>query len=141
MKQKVIILMALSLLVAWSDLMACSISVNDNLQKNLLAAFGASHLDLSLASVSKTTFHSYSKVAEEEDPDTLCPQYLRTTAKISFKYSPGVLRNCEATVKVSRRQFIGEVPEGPIETLSFSEVSSSCSVRPIIIRPIRIGHP
>jgi len=132
-------------LILSHNVMACSVAVNDNYQKNLLIAHGASHLDVALSSVSSTTLSGYSRHFVGEIPYSACPENLETSATISFRYSPARFQNCNATVTVTRVEFIGEVPTGPIETLSYSGLSASCSTsipRPVIIKlPCRIGVP
>ncbi|MGE3611796.1 MAG: hypothetical protein AB7I27_19560 [Bacteriovoracaceae bacterium] len=107
--------------------LACSVSVNDNFQKNLLIALGASHLDIPLTKVSATTLSGYVKSFEGADPVSECPQHLVTAASIHFKYSPSLYQTCEANVTVNRNYFIGEIPDGPIEQVNFSGMSASCS--------------
>ncbi len=128
--KKIILVMAITLFLASKHLLACSVHVDDNYQKNLLAAHGAGHLTLSLASVSSTTITDYSKSFLGSVGPSHCPEYLKTKAKVKFKYSPTPLKTCESTVVVTRQEFMGdEITEGvQFEKLSFESESVSCAI-------------
>ncbi|GEM_PF-4498808 len=136
--KKNFIVLAVSLMALSQETKACSVSVNDLFQKNLLAAYGVGHFGISLTSISGLIVTAYSKGLEEEDPSTLCPQYLRTQATVSFKHSPTKFQTCTKTITVNRRAFIGDWPSGPLETVRYLTPSSSCS---IVRLPGRVIHP
>jgi hypothetical protein len=109
------------------NVFACSVSVNDLYQKNLLTAHGASHLNISFSTVNSISITGYSKLFIGEDPVSHCPEWLQTQARISFRYSPRKYETCDASLTVTRREFMGETPTGPIEELSYSEAHAACS--------------
>jgi hypothetical protein len=130
------------LFLMYDAAMACSVMVNDNSQKNALAAIAASHLDISLVSVSSTQISGYGKSFGAEDPATHCPQYLNTRATITFAYALSADESCDAQVTVVRSEFIGEALSGPIENIEFLNMTAACSVaRRRAERPIRINRP
>lgn len=137
--KKLTIVVIFALMVLANKLWACSVSVDDNAQKNLLAAHAASHLDISLVSVSKTNVEDYARTFSGEDSYE-CPLYLVTTARVSFKYSPRKFQNCDASVVVTRRQYMGvDIPTGPIDELEFAEANAACSTS--LPRPIPVPRP
>ena len=130
------------LFLMYDSAMACSVMVNDNAQKNTLAALAASHLDISLVSVSSTQISAYGKSFGAEDPSTHCPQYLNTRATITFAYGPSADESCDAQVTVIRSEFIGEVLSGPLENVEFINMTAACSVATQRAeRPRRMNRP
>lgn len=130
------------LFLMYDAAIACSVRVNDNVQKNALAALAATHMDISLASVSSTQISDYLKSLDAEDPSTHCPQYLNTRATVTFSYAPSADQSCDAQVTVIRSEFIGEVLSGPLENVEFINMTAACSVATRKVeRPIRINRP
>ncbi|HXH75743.1 MAG TPA: hypothetical protein VNJ08_12290 [Bacteriovoracaceae bacterium] len=105
----------------------------DNFQKNLLVAHAASHLDISLGKVTSTTIANYSRSFLGEHPSD-CPDFLRTEAKISFKYAPAKFQKCDASVTVVRKYFMGDLLESPevlLEELTYLGETAACSTTAI----------
>lgn len=128
------------ILIAVNASMACSVSVDNTAQKNLLAAHGASYLDVDLTSVSSTSITGYHKMFAEEDPSSHCPTVLETEATVKFAYSPAAKEECEAQVKVSRRIYIGENPAASFESIEYDDLEAICatsSAGRISVRPVR----
>lgn len=137
--KKLALVVIMALMVLANKLLACSVSVNDNAQKNLLTAHAANYLDVSLVSVTKTSAEEYGRSFIGED-SYHCPLYLQTRARISFKYSPRKFENCDGSVVVTRKQYMGaELPSGPIEELEYTEGNAACSTS--YPRPIPIPRP
>lgn len=137
--QKLAIIIVMLLVVLVNKVFACSVSVNDNFQKNLLAAYGASHLDIALSTVSDTDVEDYARTFDGVDPYE-CPLYLETSARVSFQYSPKKFENCDASVVVHHRQYMGSVaPTGPIDELTYSEMTAACSTS--LPRPVPLPRP
>lgn len=149
---KSFLVLAVCVLCVIADSMACSIQVDANAQKNLLAALGASHLDISLAQVRSTAIADYSMTTSGSD-GVSCPDYLHTQATVSFEYKPAANENCSAQVTIYRSQFVGEVLTGPIESVEYADLTAACSTtvagrriikvpqqRPIKI-PVRVVRP
>jgi hypothetical protein len=114
------------LLLASSHVFACSYEVKQLAMENLMAAEAASHYNISLSKVTKTTFAAYDQLFIGVDTETTCPLQLQTSTKVSFSYSPTVFQRCSLKVEVTRlAQIFGE-PSGPIETYSFTGGISSC---------------
>lgn len=132
--KKLALIALLVLIVVVNKAFACSVSINDKAQKNLLIAHGASHLDIALTTVSDSGLVSYVRSFEGAD-EFECPQYLITSAKVSFKYRPSKFESCDASVIVTRRLYMGdEFPAGPMEQLSYSSPLAACSTS--LPRPI-----
>ena len=118
----------LFIFVVTSTSFACSIQVDDNYDKNILVANAASFNDLSLASASEISITSFSRSFSGELTPSSCPNYMRSSARISMSSTPVPFQNCSYTVTVVINRFIGEVyPAGPIEEISFESPEAACS--------------
>lgn len=132
------IIVTFLILIVVNASMACSVYVDNEAQKDFLAAQAASYLDLDGPSITSTTVSEYSKTFSDEDPDTLCPQALHTQAIVNFTYKPSEREDCEAQATVERDSYIGEDPTISFETVAVTEITASCSIRPIrMVRPTR----
>src|SRR6476620_231598 len=109
--KKLVLIAIMVLIVVVNKVFACSVHVNDLYEKNLLAAHGANHLALDLASVRSHQPPDYAQACEGADAYE-CPLYLCTSAKVIFAYSPSKFQHCNASVVVTRRQYMGsELPD------------------------------
>jgi hypothetical protein len=120
-----------------ADSRACSIAVNHNYQKNLLVAHAASELNVALSSVTATSLTEYDHDLEGSEPVSHCPLYLISRAKVSFNYSPARYQTCSASVIVEMREFMGEVPSGPILEVTSTNAELACSTSITVIRDPR----
>jgi hypothetical protein len=122
------------------EVFSCSIGVTDNYEKNYLMGHAANHFRVSLADVTDLRIENYSRHVEEEDPESMCPLFLNTTGKVSFKYSPNRLKTCRASVVVLSKQYIWEPnPSIPFLQLDFQEKSESCVTS--LPRPAPLPRP
>jgi hypothetical protein len=132
------IVLTFLILIAVNASMACSVYVDSDYQKNILADHAASYLALDPATITSTTITGYSKLFSDEDPESFCPQALQTQATVSFTYKPSKAENCNAEATVVRQTYIGEDPTISFETMAVSEVTASCSITSIRMdRPMR----
>lgn len=132
------IIVTFMIMIALNASMACSVYVDNDAQKDFLAAQAASYLALNPATITSTSFTDYSKTFSDEDPETLCPQALHTEAKVKFTYKPSAKEDCVAEATVEHDEYIGEDPTISFETMAVSEVTASCSITSIrMVRPVR----
>ncbi len=118
--------------------LACSIQVDNNYTKNILMAHAVSFNDLSLSSVSGLTIASFARSLSEDPGDGSCSEYMTESGRVSFNNSPAAGQNCSFSVTVRVRSYMGEeIPDGPIEEVSFESPEAACSTT---ISRIRIPH-
>lgn len=151
--KKFALLAAFIAVTGLADANACSVSVDDNYQKNLLVAHAASYYDLALTGVSSTAIADYARSFEGGGGGASCPDYLVTEARVTFEHKPRVNQECSNTITVRIRSHMGdELPDGPMEEVEFISPELACSTssgpyirlrrripvripRPVIIRP------
>ena len=134
--------LVVSLSMAPKQAFSCSVAINDNYEKNLLVAHAASHLDISIGSVTATTIAEYSKTLLGNVEPYDCPEYLSTQAKISFKYKKKKFQSCSASIFVKHDQYMGEEPGVPLYELDFSSITLACSTSSgVIIAPRPTPRP
>jgi hypothetical protein len=129
-------LIALFIIAAFASFkaQACSISVNAQYVKNLMASAAANEYGIGLDKATKITFSDYSKMGIGLNRATGCPLKIRTKAMVVINYRPNLTERCELSVNVSRTENL----KGPAkETFAFSLPASSCETvsLPVIIFP------
>lgn len=126
---------------------ACSIQVDDNYTKNQLMAHGVSFHDLSLTQVSGLAVSAFDRDFLNDPGDGGCPEYLQVSARVSFNHNPSIVSSCSYAVTVTVKTYMGEdLPDGPIEQVTFSDAEAACSTSSMRIKvprkiPIRIKKP
>jgi hypothetical protein len=153
--KKFALLAAFIAVTGLADAYACSVSVNDNYQKNLLVAHAASYYDLALTGVTSTAIVDYARSFEGAGGGASCPDYLVTEARVTLEHRPKVSEECSNAITVRIRSYMGDgLPDGPMEEVEFISPELACSTssgpyirlrrrmpvripRPVIIRPIR----
>ncbi len=114
--------------LGFSNSFACSMSIDDNYLKNQLMAHGVSFNELALPSVTGLAINSYTRSFEGDDGGGKCPDYIITSGRISMNHAPSLSKNCSYAVTVTVRGYMGsDIPEGPIEDVSFSSPEAACS--------------
>lgn len=138
--KKFFILASFITIASVADVAACSMSVDDNYQKNLLVAHAASFNSLALTGVKSTAVETYAKTFEGGSGSG-CPDYLVAEARISFEYAPKKNHECSAAVTVRSRIYIGnDLPDGQFEDIQFISPEKACSTHsgPVLRIPRRI---
>lgn len=126
---------------------ACSIQVDDNYTKNQLMAHGVSFHDLSLGGVSGLVVTNFGRELLNDPGDGSCPDYLQVSGRVSFNHNPSISSSCSYAVTVTVKSYMGEdLPDGPIEEVTFSDAEAACSTSFSRIKvprklPIRIKKP
>jgi hypothetical protein len=131
--------------------MACSMEVNHNYTKNLLIAHAASYNDVFLPNAIGVSVAEYGVVYEGGAGGGSCPDYMEVTGRVSLGHKPSAFSECSYEVTVTHRMYIGsDVPDGPMEEVSFSDATAACSthsglrrvrkIPPRVKIPIRLAH-
>jgi len=127
--------------------MACSMEVNHTYTKNLLIAHAAGFNDVFLPNAIGVSVADYSVVYEGGAGGGSCPDYMEVTGRVSLGHKPSATSECSYEVTVTHRMYIGaDLPDGPMEDVSFSDATAACSTsssRFRVIRkiPIKLKNP
>ena len=134
MKKLALFVFMLAALVAQKS-WACSIQINDTFSKNLLVTAAANEFDIGLASSTSISVADYSHQLGGTPPaGSSCEEYLETRARVTIAYRKNFLETCELSVEVIHREFLN-AEEFPFEEYRYNFPASSCTRRPLIIKP------
>ena len=118
---------------------ACSMEVDQNYLKNFLVAHAASFHEISLTSVTGIAVLDFDLNYEGGSGGGDCPDYMISTARVTFKHSPTVVKNCSYSIVVTEKTYIGnELPTSGIQDVTYTNKVVTCSPKipgRIIIRP------
>lgn len=122
------LMLGLVVLLVAAKGMACSMEVDQNYTKNLLAAHGVSYNDHFLGNVKNLTVTNYQLSFEGGSGGGSCPDYIITSATIAYEHSPNLKTQCSYELVVTSRVYMGDgIPDGAIEDISFSSATAACS--------------
>ncbi len=126
--KKFVLMAALLAVTGMADAWACSVSVNDTYQKNLLVAHAAGFFDLALTDVEATSMEDYGRSFEGGSGGGSCPDYLVTEARVTITHKPKPSEECTSTITVRVSAYLGDgVPAGPMEEVEFTAPALACS--------------
>ncbi len=128
-------MLSLVMLVAAAKGMACSMEVDQNYTKNLLVAHALSYNEHFVGSVSGITTTDYDLSFSGGSGGGSCPDYLITSARVSYSHSPSLIKHCTYSVTVTQTTYMGNgIPHGPLDDVSFSAPAAACSTSISAIR-------
>ena len=129
---KLLVAFVMILIAGLTKSFACSLQVDDNADKNMLAAHAVSSTDLSLTAVKALAIASFTRSFEDDGPTGSCPDYMTVRARISYTHVKSIVESCSYAVTVSVRSYMGEEwPEGPIQEVIFDDGEIACSTSQI----------
>lgn len=113
---------------------ACSMSINQLYQKNLLVGYAASEMNVDLSKASSISISGYSQALSGEPTAGECPTVLQNQAQIILKYKPTLFNQCTVSLLVKKiEQIGGEMLNGPMIEIQTEAVAKSCSL--IVVKP------
>jgi|NOAtaT_7_FD_contig_21_11385489_length_481_multi_6_in_0_out_0_1 hypothetical protein len=117
---------------------ACSQSVNQLFDKNLLVAYAAGEMNVDLAKATSIAINDYSYEFTGNEPETNCSTSLISQARISVSYKPNSFTNCSFSVTVRKTEQAGITPDltRPLLDIVTELPVSGCTRIPIILKPI-----
>ena len=120
---------------------ACSQSLNQLFDKNLLVAYAAGEMNVDLAKATSIAITDYSYEFSGVDSGSNCSAYVDSQARISVSYKPNVLTNCSFSVTVHKTEQVGITPDlsHPMLDIVTASPVSGCTLTPIVLKSI--PHP
>ena len=98
MKKLRMVALSFILLTIGSAALACSISYNETHIKNILISQTANHFNLDLTKAYQLKAEYFLFQILSEDPVTLCPIQVQSSADITIRYRQSINTVCELTV-------------------------------------------
>lgn len=119
---------------------ACSQSVNQLFDKNLLVAYAAGAMNVDLAKATSIGIADYTHAYSGIDSGSNCAAFLTSQARISVSYKPNLFTQCSFSVTVRKVEQVGITPDlnQPMIDITTELPVSGCSVIPIIVKPIDV---
>lgn len=116
---------------------ACSQSVNQLFDKNLLVAYAAGVMNVDLAKATSIAIADYSHAYSGVDSGSNCAAFLTSQARITVNYKPNLLTNCSFSVTVRKVEQVGITPDlsQPMLDIDTELPVSGCSTIPIVVKP------
>ncbi len=141
MKTNIIFIFSILSILFVNSALACTQSVNQLFDKNLLVAYAAGVMNVDLAKASSIAINEYFSEFTGVDAGSNCSAYLNSQARISVSYKPNVFTQCSFSVTVHKTEQVGMTPDlsHPMLDISTESPISSCTIIPIILKPI--PHP
>lgn len=121
---------------------ACSQSVNQLFDKNLLVAYAAGVMNVDLGKATSISIADYSHAYSGVDSGSNCAAFLTSQARISVSYKPNLLTNCSFSVTVRKIEQVGITPDlsQPMLDIQTELPVSGCSTIPIVVKPRPLPH-
>ncbi len=119
---------------------ACSQSVNQLFDKNLLVAYAAGSMNVDLAKATSISIASYTHSFSGDDIGSNCAAFLNSQARISVSYKPNAYTACSFSVTVRKVEQVGQTPDlsQPMLDINTELPVSGCRIIPI---PLPVPRP